>query len=913
MTFATVALLRRLRGPATGPSRYRTVWEGRTETGGWFTGTVQAQALEGAGPGAGWIRARNATTGAITADVEIFTIDGKAKEITLPELAVSGGDLIEIQARPQIATYQVYLEHAAGTVSSVALTPAVAPGIPASFGALTLTPAPPDVGDTFEVGATINAGTCDLGGVMNVELELKTPDGSNPMGGVAVGGGWYRGLGKTISATPATLTWDDPELEVAVSGVHSFRFAATNSTGATISEEFPFTVSGAASVVRGFVLSAPATSHSITSASVTADGEAVSGTNPSVLQPGDKALLIISATGPSDAGTVTYSHPGTTIDGGALAGSGYNPRGRLALIDYTAPTTWTVTCSSLARVAVVALANTAYAKAGTPSYGASPQDPAGVANQDDSVGLFVQLTNWDGGTGITVTAPPASHTAVLNSGAGTRQIYVARQATAAAGTYNPGAATTGTGSEDTTVVAVTVAPTVPAGGTPSVAPPTIPTFNTGTAVALTSGMNIAAVVATYPEGTHFSLAAGTYTNASDIRPKTGMHFKGAGATTILEGTGKNYCFRSGTLGASDNVVIGDMLIRNYGNGNSFQEYGAIQAFPNDRIAGSWPSARSNNWFIYGCTLHNNASNGIALSDNCTVYDCEIYAHTVTGINGDRLVGGLIHSVTLEANALNPATGSSSNGANLKVTWHNAGPGRTTVVPGAWQRPVAPLVIANCTSRGTRSGIAGTCRIGIWMDLDCRDVLVDGCDLADHPGGGIFFEGCNYCTASNNVLDNCDGFGNALGENFVNAALACGESTNITFDANTVSNSTVAMCDRMSNRDSDFRSASNSENYAMSPRNWLTTTTTIPAASVAGQSNVWTGGNHFTNNIIVNCGRVMINEGSNGTNTVQGVIPLADRHFTGNDYSGSSGILFYEASLTSKTLAQWKALPNDRDQ
>jgi len=918
MTFASVPLIRRRRGAANQPSRYLPMWEGRTETGGWFTAVVQAQALEGTGPGAGWVRARNVTTGAITADVEVYTLAGTGRELTLPELAVSAGDLVEIQARPQINTYQVYVEHASGTVSTVALTQAPPAAIPATFGVLTLTPSPPPLGDPFEVGATIASGSCDLGGVMNVELEWKTPDGSNPMGGTSVGGGWYRGLGKTIASTPTTLTWDDTELVATPAGVHTFRFVATNSTGATISEEWAFTVDGTASVQRGWVLSSAgsATSHSIASSSVTADGQAVSGTNPSILQPGDKALMIIAGTGPAEDATVTVSHPGTIIPGGTLAGNSFRPRGWLALIDYSAPTTWTVTASHAVRVAVVALANTAYVAAGTPTYGNTPVDPGGIANEANSLGLAVNLLNWDQADGTTVTAAPSGHTTVLNSGAGVRQIYVAKVATTTAGTYNPGAATVGPSTEQGTAVAVTVSPTVPA-GSGSTAAPTVPTFNTGSAVTLNPSDNCAAIVAANPPGTHYNLTAGTFTNFSDVRPKTGDHFRGQGDTTILEGTGKNYCFRSGNLGTSDNVVIGDMLIRNYGNGTSFQEYGAIQAFPNDRIGGSWPAARSNNWFIYGCTLHNNSSNGIALSDNCTVYDCTIYAHTVTGINGDFNNGGhLIHTVTLEANALNPATGTSSNGANIKLTWQGGTDARTDVVPLAWQRTPAPVVIADCVSRGTRSGVSGTCRIGFWFDLDCRDILIDNCDMADHPGGGIFFEGCNYATVQNCTLDNCDGFGNALGDNWINGAIAAGESTNIVFDGNTISNSTNAMVVRTSNRTSDWLSTTSSENYAMAPRNWLLGfASTMPANSPAGQSRVGPAGNiTFSNNIIVNCNKVIINEGSNGGGqTVQGQTVLSSIHFTGNDYSGSPSIQFFEVSNVAKNLAQWQALPNDRDQ
>ena len=84
MTFAAVPLIRRRRGPANEAGTYRPMWEGKVSQAGWLTAILQARALNGTTPSAGWVRARNITTGAITADVEVDTPAGLAVTVDLP-------------------------------------------------------------------------------------------------------------------------------------------------------------------------------------------------------------------------------------------------------------------------------------------------------------------------------------------------------------------------------------------------------------------------------------------------------------------------------------------------------------------------------------------------------------------------------------------------------------------------------------------------------------------------------------------------------------------------------------------------------------------------------------------------------------------------------------------------------------
>lgn len=636
---------------------------------------------------------------------------------------------------------------------------------------------------------------------------------------------------------------------------------------------------------------------------------------------GDKILFAICAAGPSDAPTVTYGHPSGTIIKEYL-GSNYFPRMRIIAVDYTGATNnFDFTSNVLITVGAVVVPGATTYSASTPVGAFSPVDPGPVTGAlAGCLGLTFTCTNFNTAA---ITGPsPDGHSTILNLTGGARNLHIQKRQLTTAATYDPTPMPAGAG-EETTSISVVCFPAGSGGGSggggTSIPPPTIPTFNTSTAIQITpSTPNVAALVASYPAGTHFSLSAGTFSNISDIRPKTNMHFRGQGASTILEGSGKAYCFRAGAIGTSDNVTIGNLLIRNYGLGTSRAEYGAIQAQPTDTVGNVYDYGCPTGWFIYDCTLEKNSSNGIRISDNCTVYRCTAYGHTVTGIGGDRNVGGLIHSCTLEANALNPATGNASNGAQIKVTFLNGDEGRTSQLSGGALRPKAHFTVANCVFNATKSGFLGTCEIGFWADLDVKDVEVVDCQFSNHPSTSVFFEGSNDGVVRNCVITNSDGYGPAYGSNFVNAGLAFGESTNMLAEGNTLIGCDYALMNRMSNRTGDWLTSNGSgfTNFAYSagPRYWITAGTPAPIPSPAARSNIWTGNITFRNNVLVGCSKVVINEGNNANGqTTQGSTDLSSIHFEGNAYDQSPGIQFFNLSNTGIGLAAWQALPYDRDQ
>ncbi len=473
----------------------------------------------------------------------------------------------------------------------------------------------------------------------------------------------------------------------------------------------------------------------------------------------------------------------------------------------------------------------------------------------------------------------------------------------ATATYNPPPFTISDGTEGenyATWSALFAPSTVTGGGTPPPTGdvPTIPTFSQDVLVA--AGQDLAALTESNPAGTHFYVQAGAIID--DVRAKTDNHYRLA-AGAVWDGSGKGYAFRPETA-TSDGVVIeGDPggsrpQFINYGNGTSRQDYGAIMGTTNDPLAGQYLYLDVADWTIARLDLESNASNGIKLGSNFTVYDCRSAYHTVTGINGDRIVGGWISTCELVGNATNPATGAYSNGANIKVAWVNANEGRTVVM--STSRPKAQFRITDCE--------LSDCKIGIWFDLDCQNTLVERNTLTDHPSTAIFHEGSNGGEVRFNTIYNSDGYGPADGTNFRNGALCAGESTNIWFHHNELHGCNYALMNRMSNRSSDWYNASGSTvayAWPSGDRYWIKTTSAIPAEGAT--ANMWTGNNRFEDNVLIDCNRIVINEGDNsGGMTTQGATPIGTITFARNDYSQSPGIQFYDRSNTALHLAQWRS-------
>ncbi|MDH5290527.1 MAG: hypothetical protein OEY41_11070, partial [Acidimicrobiia bacterium] len=383
--------------------------------------------------------------------------------------------------------------------------------------------------------------------------------------------------------------------------------------------------------------------------------------------------------------------------------------------------------------------------------------------------------------------------------------------------------------------------------------------------------------------------------------------------------------------SSDNVTIsctgtGSIKIQNYGSGTTRAEYGAIQAQPTNTSAGSteYTYGVAQNWFIQGVELSKNGAQGIRMSDYCTLYQVTAYGHNVSNVGADRCVGGLIHSCTFDAGGLNPATGAYSNGACMKVTFHNSSEGRSQVLPAGVTRAKSPLKIVSTNMAATHAGVTGTANIGLWLDLDCQQVEVYGGTYTDNAWCGIVAEGCNNIYMTGFTINNSDGYSTGAGgagEDFILGGLTIAESTNVTVENYMITNSVRAVIIRQSNRSADWYNSNNSSfvNYAWrtsdgGARYWLTADGPLPIPALSDRANMWSGNITLIDGTFTSCDRVILNEGSNGGGmSCSGSLPLNTIRFLSGDYSGSGSIQFYDRSNTGINLTAWKALPYDRDQ
>lgn len=464
-------------------------------------------------------------------------------------------------------------------------------------------------------------------------------------------------------------------------------------------------------------------------------------------------------------------------------------------------------------------------------------------------------------------------------------------------------------------------PPVPPGtGTPA---PTIPAFSS-TPTVITTAQNAATVVAAGVAGQHFLMAAGTHTLTQNVLLKANMHIRLAPGC-IIEGAGKGYCFRPQNSTTTGVVIGGDPsgarpIIRNFGNGTTHQHYGAIMGRTDDPLGGGgFDYIQVENWFIYHLDFEKNSANGIVMGDYFTIYDCEFHGHKVTGVSYDRGCGGLVWGNLFYWNALDPASGNASNGAHLKATFLNGGPGRTAVTPT--DRAKAQMIVShNRFEAVDRDGGVGFTEYHLWFDLDCQQTLVEynsffGSDLSY---SAVLYEGANNGVCEFNDIHDFRGYGPAYDADFTVGAVTSRESTNLIVRKNTFTGCDWTLLQGLSNRTYDWyrptQTPDDFVNFAWSagPRYWILDTEAIPALD--GNANMWTGANDYDGNVFVDCLKIVISEGRDGafggvgspTQIVHGKTPLATIKHRNNNYTGSPSIQFYLLSNSPLTLAGWLA-------
>ena len=235
-------------------------------------------------------------------------------------------------------------------------------------------------------------------------------------------------------------------------------------------------------------------------------------------------------------------------------------------------------------------------------------------------------------------------------------------------------------------------------------------------VVLTPGQSIQAAVNANPAGTTFFLKAGTYVRQSVI-PKSGDTFRGEGAGTILTGQGvTQFAFTFGQQQPYPNdVTITNLVVTQYAP--PFQT-GAIQAGLSEDGGGA-------RWTLDSLDVSDNGYLGVRVGTHTHLLRSRLVRNASMGY------GGIGDSVLIEGNeiAYNNPTASNMD--------FEGGGGK--LVKTRW------AVLRNNYSHHNGG-------VGLWTDIDNRDVLYEGNRVEYNVREGIAHETNGPgCVIRNNVL------------------------------------------------------------------------------------------------------------------------------------------------------------------
>jgi len=193
----------------------------------------------------------------------------------------------------------------------------------------------------------------------------------------------------------------------------------------------------------------------------------------------------------------------------------------------------------------------------------------------------------------------------------------------------------------------------------------------------------------------------------------------------------------------------------------------------------WGGQRRDHIRVRGLTIRhaaNMAQRGalFAQGDHWTIDDCVVERTNGTGISfqGDHVA---LRRVTSRHNGQQGLGGSGRHFLLEEVTLaHNNGKG----FDKDWEGGGMKIAVA-------RSGVVRHCRavanngIGLWFDIDVRDVVVEHCFCSANAGHGIFVEISRGFTIRNNLC-----VGNGTDDAWGQAGIAIGESNQTTIENNT---------------------------------------------------------------------------------------------------------------------------------
>jgi hypothetical protein len=321
---------------------------------------------------------------------------------------------------------------------------------------------------------------------------------------------------------------------------------------------------------------------------------------------------------------------------------------------------------------------------------------------------------------------------------------------------------------------------------PAANSPNLPDLTTDDAITVGCSDDLAALAVAAPEGAVFYLPDCTYTNVFNVNPKNGQRFIGQSQSgvIILGNPQTNRAF----TGNSDNVVIANMTIRNYGSGNNQNEAPIVG---NTGNSSNGSPAIADDWHIYQVSIADNGNSGIIMGNRWTIQNCSFYRNNPTGLGGSRGVGGWIADSYFEDNGTDGATGWAVNNAQIKIAWWNVGPwGDPARDSSTWVdyhgNDLADQTEPNDTLRMTGNTFEGSGLVrGIWFDLDVRDTEVSNNTFNNASTFGVFYEGSNNGWVHHNTFNNSGTWwGAPTASAYVSsAAVSTGSSDNILVEEN----------------------------------------------------------------------------------------------------------------------------------
>ncbi len=396
-------------------------------------------------------------------------------------------------------------------------------------------------------------------------------------------------------------------------------------------------------------------------------------------------------------------------------------------------------------------------------------------------------------------------------------------------------------------------------------PPTTTTASCGTSpqktiTAPAGGLNT--TVAADAPGTCYFLKNGNGTNYTfhDVKPKDNMKFIGESKTgVVVNGNGYENAFHGNTK----NVTISNFTLSGF---NGQKDCNGTVQKPQEQapIRGTtclWqtePANLATGWVIEDMIINNNVASGVFAGNDFTIRRNKFFNNGITAIGGTRFYGGLFEGNEAYDNGKNSLTGAEQNGGNIKITQVN-GTSKQVVIRG------------NTIYRAA---------IGIWCDVGCDGVLVEGNTVSNHTSSGMICEVSKNMTFRGNTLNNTSPWVNWTGP-FNGGSIVAGECSNILIENNTINGGESAVTVRQTKRPHD---AFETGYFPKIPSiNLVTSNVTVRNNKINGSRTI--GASH-------------------DVSKAAGIMNYGSISFSGNTYSNPSGMQFWW-NASPQTYGQWQ--------